>query len=316
MQVNLDSLWTLRKLREEGDGEPGGEASVFDRGSLRALPLGLGLHYASLTENQRAQIARRYAQQAPPTVHGAAAESQARDPASSAAAAAASNDSARRPPSPIAVFSSADDGGEGGDSFLSPQSNRPPPPLHSLLSPPEVLEVSPVAREGAGRTPLASSPRSAEFRRLSLSQVDRDVLDCLPSEIRDEVLRAIALNAGGSGAGGAGSGGAAAAGGVISRSDFHGGGDGDIAEEGPANYADADLVEEEAVVDVCSPSLHSQPSSQHGGHARPSEGRGRHGRDGRVFEMESAATLRGALRVWVGGAVRSPSQWHLELLYR
>lgn len=320
MQVSLDSLWTLQKLREEGDDEQGGESSVFDRGSLRALPLGLGLHYASLTENQRAQIARRYAQLPPPTVHSAEAESRARDPASTAAAAAAaaSNNSAQRPPSPTAAFSGADDVGEGGHDFLSPPPNLP----HSLLSPPEVLDVSPVAREGAegtplprGEEPLVSSPRSAEMHRLSLSQVDRDVLDCLPSEVRDEVLRAIALNAAGGGwAGGAGGGGAAAVGGVIDRSDRQG--DGDGGEEGPAIETDVGLVEEEGVVDVCSPSFPSQPSSQHNKHARSREGRGRNGEDRRVFEMESAATLRGALRLWAGGAVRSPSQWHLELLYR
>ena len=82
MQVSLDSLWTLQKLREEGGDEPGEESSVFDRDSLRALPLGLGLHYASLTENQRAQIARRYAQQAPPPIHSAEAANRARDMAS------------------------------------------------------------------------------------------------------------------------------------------------------------------------------------------------------------------------------------------
>ena len=315
MQVSLDSLWTLQKLREEGDDEPGGESSVFDRGSLRALPLGLGLHYASLTENQRAQIARRYAQQAPPTIPGAEAESRTRDPASTAAAAAAAPiDSADRPASPTAAFSGAGDDGEGGHSLLSPPSN-------SLLSPPEVLDVSPGAPEGAKRTPL---PPSAELHRLSLSQIDRDVLDCLPSEVRDEVLRAISVNAGGSsgagGAGGASSGVAAAAEGVVDRSGRHDGGGGDdSAEEGQANEAGASvtgLVEEEEVVDVCSPSFPSQPSSEHGEREKPSEGQGRNGGDRRQFEVESAATLRRALRKWVGGAVRHPSQWHLELVYR
>lgn len=324
MQVSLDSLWTLQKLREEGSDLPGGESSVFDRGSLRALPLGLGLHYASLTENQRAQIARRYAQQAPPTMHSAEAGSRAREPARTAAAAAAApNDGTHRPPSPTATLPGADDGGEGRHSFLSPPSNLPPPPLHSSLSPPEVLDVSPVAHEGAEGTPLrrgeepplVSSPRSAELYRLSLSQVDRDVLDCLPSEVRDEVLRAISVNAGaGSGASGAGTGVAAAAGGVVDGTVRHGGGDN--AEEGQANEAAAGLVEEEEVVDVCSPSLPSQPSSQHGERARPSEGQGGNGGGRRVFEVESAATLRAALRKWVGEAVSYPSQWHLELLYR
>lgn len=327
MQVSLDNLWTLQKLREEGDDERGGESSVFDRGSLRALPLGLGLHYASLTETQRAQIARRYTQQAPPTIDGSEANSRARDGASTAAAAAsaAPNDSARRPPSPTPALSGANDDGDGGGRFLSPPSNLPPPPLHSRLSPPEVLECSPVAREGAGGTPLpwreealVSSPRSAEMQRLSLSQIDRDVLDCLPSEVRDEVLRAIALNAaGGNGDGGAGSGGVAAtAGGEVDRPDRRGGGVGNNAAEGAAKDADAGLVEEEEVVDVCSPSSPSQPSSHLGERPRLNESQGRSGGDRGVFEMESAATLRAALRVWVGGAVRYPSQWHLELLYR
>lgn len=321
MQVSLDSLWTLQKLRE-GDHEPGGESSVFDRGSLRALPLGLGLRYASLTENQRAQIARRYAQQALPVVDSAEAESRARDPASAAAATAAavSNNSARRPPSPTVVWG-ADDGGEGGHNFISPRSNVP----HSLLSPPEVLDVSPGGREGPegtplprGEEPLVSSPRSAEMHRLSLSQIDRDVLDCLPSEVRDEVLRAIALNAaGGSGAGGGGRGDAAATEVEIDRSDRHGSAGGDNDEEGPTIEADASLVQEDEVIDVCSPSFPSQQSSQGGQRASPREGRWRSdGGHTRVFEVESAATLRGTLRVWVGGAVRSPSQWHLELLYR
>eukprot|EP00752_Nemacystus_decipiens_P004206 g3844.t1 len=326
-QVSLDSLWTLKKLREEGDDEPGVESSVFDRGSLRALPLGLGLHYASLTENQRAQIARRYAQQTPPMIHSAQAESRARDPASPAAAAAAAlDDHPHQPHSPPAAVSGADDGGEGGHSYHSPPSNLPPPPVHSLLSPPEVLDVSPAAREGAERTPPprgeepppVSSPRSAELHLLSLSQVDRDVLDCLPSEVRDEVLRAISVNTGGGGgAGGTGSRVAAAGEVVVGRSNHDG--RGDRAEEGQAREADdgdAGLVDEEEVVDVCSPSVPSQPSSHRGERARPSEGQGRVGGGRRLFEMESAATLRGALRKWIGGAVRYPSQWHLELLYR
>ncbi|CAM9718977.1 unnamed protein product [Ectocarpus sp. 12 AP-2014] len=59
----------------------------------------------------------------------------------------------------------------------------------------------------------------------------------------------------------------------------------------------------EDVVDICSPSPLGKQTATGGV---------RHG----VFDAEPAGTLRGVLRRWIGGAVRSPSQWHLELLYR
>lgn len=107
---------------------------------------------------------------------------------------------------------------------------------------------------------------------------------------------------------------------MIDQSDHrHGCDDGNInADEGPVNEGDIGhpAEEEEYAVDLCSPSLPSSPSSQQQEGLRPREGEARKGGDGGMFEVEPAGTLRGALRVWVGGAVRSPSQWHLELLYR
>ncbi len=313
-QVSLDSLWTLQKLREDGGDKPGAEASsVFDRDSQRALTLGLGLHYASLTENQRAQIARRYIHQAPSAVQRAEDESRARDPASTTAA--VSNESVRRPPSST-VVPGADDGIGSGDVLLSPPLNRPPPPPpgHFPLSPLEVVDVSPAEVDGGEGAPLpgterptASSPRSAQLDRLSLSQVDRDVLDCLPSEMRDEVLRAIASHAGGSGDGGGSGGGDGDGMDVVNRADRLDGDHRTHAEEGPVHDPGAGVVEENGLIDVCSPSLPSPP---------PLSSRRRDGGDRGVFEVESAGALRGALRAWVGGTVRSPSQWHLELLYR
>ena len=333
VKVSLDSLWTLRKLREDGGDELAGEASVFDRDSLRALPLGLGLHYASLTENQRAQIARRYGHQAPPVVQRAEEESRARDPAYTAATAPSGR--VHRPPSSTTASSGAADGVGNGDVLLTPPLNRPyppPPSPHSHLSPLEVVDVSPVALDvgeaislqGAER-PVVSSPRSAELHRLSLSQVDRDVLDCLPPEVRDEVLRGIASNAGGGRGGeviGGGGGGGGGGGDEANRADHHGDDYGIHAEEGPvyeeglAYDPGAGLVQEEDVVDVCSPSSPIPLSSQRREHAGPGGGRDRNRGDRGVFEVESAGALREALRAWVGGTVRSPSQWHLELLYR
>ncbi|CAM9797285.1 unnamed protein product, partial [Ectocarpus sp. 12 AP-2014] len=195
-QVSIDSLWSLRKLREEGDegdGHGAGPPSVFDRDSLRALPLGLGLHYASLTEDQRAQIARRYSQAAGGHGRSSTAGDGSRGRGSSPARGGHGLSYAE-----ASGAGTADDVVDDGSSLPPPPSNRPPP-APPVSSPGMMMAVSPEAVGQA--SPLtgdersaAESPRSAELFRLSLSQVDRDVLDCLPSDVRDEVLRSIAAN--------------------------------------------------------------------------------------------------------------------------
>lgn len=294
IQVSIDSLWTLRKLREEGDDDDqgGGAGSrVFDRDSLRAMPLGIGLQYASLSESQRAEIARRYTQGAP--VGGRALGS---------AAVAATGGS--RPPSP-ATSPAASGHGEGVHwrrHISSQRAPRSPPPSPGgiALSPAFEGGETPVGLSPSP-SPLASasasaSPRSAELHRISLSQVDRDVLDCLPQEVREEVLRAIASNAGGGGGGG---------------------GDGDVGAD-PNDASGGEAPSDDGPgpewVDLRSPSPPT-PSPQR---ERPEPLRELGGRNGgsTVFDAEPAETLRGALRAWIGGAVPSPSQWHLELLYR
>lgn len=350
IQVSLDSLWTFRKLREEGNGEPGEEPSVFDRESLRALPLGLGLHYTSLTENQRAKIARRYAQQARPVAAAPSvairsdqdgSDAQQRSSSCAAVSLTRNKASAHGPPAPAGTFSSAGSGVgvgvgagvPGGGGLLSPSSNRPSPHLQSLLSPPpQGLDegVSSAAVEDGQGTPRlpgeddrsavvasSSTPRSGELHLLSLSQVDHDVLDCLPQEVREEVLRTIASNTvSGSGATTAGGGGG---GGVAGQSDCRSHDGSTNPDEGLANEADTAVLpaQEETVVDVCSPSVPSPSLSQQEELRQPrqDDARKKDGDRG-MFEVESVGTLRGALRVWVGGAVRSPSQWHVELLYR
>lgn len=293
--MSLDSLWALQKLREDGDkGE--GESSVFDRDSLRAMPLGLGLQYASLSENQRAQVARRYAP-APGSGAGSALDRSRRRGSTNSPSAAKST-----PPSPPTKstspppLSSLSDW-NGGEQHQSPSAR--------LLCPP----VSPGVELSPGRTPGHRSgflPRSAELQGVSLSQVDRDVLDCLPSEVREEVLKAIASSAIGSGAGKARNKG-------VDQSDRGG----DIAVSAGNNTSSfGEAPTEDGLggdfVDLCSPSSSMPPSQRRDPRARG--GRRPHG-DG-VFEVERAATLRGALRAWIGGAVATPSQWHLELLYR
>lgn len=172
------------------------------------------------------------------------------------------------------------------------------------VSPEAVGQASPLP--GDERS-AAESPRSAELFRLSLSQVDRDVLDCLPSDVRDEVLRSIAANAGGSGAGGDGGGGSGGGGnigsaGINHHEDDQGRETTVNAYEAPDDDQDG-RVDMEDVVDICSPSPQGKQTATGGvGHG--------------VFDAEPARTLRGVLRRWIGGAVRSPSQWHLELLYR
>ncbi|CAM9675855.1 unnamed protein product [Scytosiphon promiscuus] len=238
-QVSIDSLWSLQKRREEGADAPGGESSVFDQDSLRALPLGLRLKYASLTENQREQIARRYAQQEPPATHGAPTGGRSAQDESRARRLS----SKPRPPSPLPIILDVELE-DGGGKATPPSGRRRQRP--------------------SAATPALSPPRSAELHRLSLSQVDHDVLDCLPPDVRDEVLRT------------------------------------------------------DEVVDVCSPSF-SPPRSSSPERGGPVDAEGRGGRnraDGGVFDFEPAGALRGVLRKWMGGAVRSPSQWHLELLYR
>lgn len=271
----------------EGDDEPGGASAVFDRESLRAMPLGLGLQYASLTENQRAQIARRYAHHQPG--EGAAIDRTNAAPVNRAAVAA--------PPSP-AVLADAHDR-DGGHRCSPSRRLAHPSPRSSdggaFLSPASGCEVTP-----------AGEPACAEqLDRVSLSQVDRDVLDCLPSDVREEVLRAIASNGGGGGDGGV----------VDANCDV----DADHRDGGAASgtAADAEALADDGrapeFVDLLSPSPPTPPSER--GDAEPSEA-GERWKGGAVFEVERAETLRGAMREWIGGAVRTPSQWHLELLYR
>ncbi|CAM9542019.1 unnamed protein product, partial [Ectocarpus sp. 8 AP-2014] len=304
-QVSIDSLWSLRKLRDEGGegDEPGaGPPSVFDRDSLRALPLGLGLHYASLTENQRAQIARRYSQAAGGHGRSSTAGDGSRGRGSSPARGGHDLSYTYDP-----VAGTAGDVVDDGSSLQPPPSNRPPP--SSPASSPVVMAVSPEAVRQASPLPgdersAAESPRSAGLFRLSLSQVDRDVLDCLPSDVRDEVLRSIAANAVGSGAGGDAGGGSGdiGSGGINHHEDDQGRQTTVNAYEALDDDQDR-RVDMEDVVDICSPSPQGKRTDTGGvGHG--------------VFDAEPAGTLRGVLRRWIGGTVRSPSQWHLELLYR
>ncbi|CAM9559652.1 unnamed protein product [Ectocarpus sp. 4 AP-2014] len=301
-QVSIDSLWSLRKLREEGGegDEPGaGPPSVFDRDSLRALPLGLGLHYASLTENQRAQIARRYSQAAEGHGRSSIAGDGSRGRGSSPARGGHGLSYAES-----SGAGTADDVVDDGSSLPPPPSNRPPPA--SPASSPGMIAVS---LEAVGQaSPLRGDERSAELFRLSLSQVDRDVLDCLPSDVRDEVLRSISANAGGSGAGGEGGGGRSGGSGNIGSGGINHYED-DQGRETTVNAYEAPdgeqggRVDMEDIVDICSLSPQGKQTASGGvGHG--------------VFDVEPAGTLRGVLRRWIGGAVRSPSQWHLELLYR
>ena len=168
----------------------------------------------------------------------------------------------------------------------------------------------------AGATPVRRSlprpPRSSEeglLHRVSLSQIDRDVLDCLPQEVREEVLRAIVSTPTGD---------AAAAVAPVAAGGGSGSGSpvlGDAAESAPSSVeaqarGDSDLESGVSDVELISPKLVPQRGS-----AGSLGGRGRRDSGG-VFEAEKMDTLRGALRVWIGGAVPTPSQWHLELLYR
>lgn len=334
-QVSIDSLWTLRKLRDDDNNDDhedkGREGpSAFYRESLRAMPLGLGLQYASLSENQRAQIARRYAQ-TPVHDAGISAADEIEDGAGAGGAKAsddavvAGSGSNRLPPSRSpspASFDEASDRGVGGGGQPSPQRGAPSSPLPPLRGvTPSTAEAGGAASSASavGSTPVRRSlprpPRSVEeglLHGVSLSQIDRDVLDCLPQDVREEVLRAIASPPTGDAV-------AAAAAAVAGDG---GGGSGspvlDAAAESAPSGGEAqarghsDLESEVSDVElVSSPKL----APQRGGSGSLG-GRGRRGGGGGVFEPEKMETLRGALRVWVGGVVPSPSQWHLELLYR
>lgn len=367
------------------------KSSVFDRDSLRAMPLGLGLHYASMTEREREQIARRYASaQAMATSQSAAGASSAA--ATTAAAGAPDNESleqnadTRTPPNRsgcnpgdpgrsragrddddhhavaeqpavssdevvrVSRQASFDDGQHARDRLASPPS-RAFPLGSSSTSPP-------MPCPWGAQAPPFSPPAAAEHLHISLSQVDRDVLDCLPHDVREEVLRAIVSNSGrgsSSGVPGAGRGPQGNAGCVdlsersgegdgqpglsectdyvVGRSERRGEGVGppglnerrvdqsergvgDIAERGGAT-ADGEGDAEPDFVDLRSPASPTQPrlpQGTEGGEVALEQVARKKGK--RVFEVENAGVLRGVLRGWIGGAVSSPSQWHLELIYR
>lgn len=297
-QVSLDSLWSLRKLRDEGLEQDGEGWSFFDKESLRAMPLGLGLQYASMTETQRAQIARQYAQPAC-SRFGSGSDAHVRV---TEASGLGGNPTPRECP------------GHGNEA----------PSLRTVRLSPQALRSnashggrSPGAIDGPGIS--GEAPRWSELQNLSISQVDREVLECLPPDVRDEVLRAIdsrrvqaptddvtTRSPGGrrSGDGQEGNG---------RRSDGEARNGESWTHEGP----------EPRVIDVLSPpsparlagSRGSDEEQKEQGARRDSPARRRDG-DSRIFEVEDAGTLRRALQSWIGGAVLSPSQWHLELLYR
>lgn len=247
------------------------------------MPLGLGLQYASLSEKQRTQVARRYAQAPGPGTDGAH-----RDSFTTCAAIAAQKSTL--PPSPS--YSS-------GASVRGSNNHRSPPQRVSNHPFSPGIASSPVLEGGetaVGR--LAPSPRSAELHRISLSQVDREVLDSLPQEVREEVLRTIASTASGGVAGVEGLG-------IASRSD-QGRGSKSSGESSVGGKRNSDSVRSR------SPLSRSQLPQWEDPRLDMSENKNGES----VFEIERLETLRGALRVWVGGTVRSPSQWHLELLYR
>lgn len=239
LQVSLDSLWTLRRLREDdlGEGTAQGDAtlSVFDRDSLRAMPLALGLQHASLTETQRAWVARRYRGQPSGNTHVAIA-------------------AAEDPEGPSRQSS------QTRQLLTVPGGKMPHPAVEPPPSPHPAERGEPVVT--------------------SLSQVDREVLECLPREVREEVLRSVASSAQGQHA---------------------------LADDVPAschNTEDTDN-EQDSVVDLRSSQSTSPPAPSQDSSCI-----------GQVFETEDVGKLRAALGRWVGGTVRSPSEWHLELLYR
>lgn len=133
---------------------------------------------------------------------------------------------------------------------------------------------------------LPPSPNPAEPVVPSLSQVDREVLECLPHEVREEVLRAVASSAQGQHA---------------------------LTNDVPASSHNTEDThnEQDSVVDLQSSQSMSPPAS-----SQNSDGLRRSSCIEQVFEMEDIGMLRAALGGWVGGTVRSPSEWHLELLYR
>lgn len=382
------------------------KSSVFDRDSLRAMPLGLGLHYASMTEREREQIARRYA--------SAQTMSASRPAAGTSSVGATATDAfdsgkediehdanARPPPS----RPGCDSGNPGGapvgsddndhhtiaeqpvarsdevvcvsrqeyfDDSQHTRDHLPPPPARafplrsSSTSSPMPCPGSPTAVTGGrrllgGEAPPYSPPPALEhLHHISLSQVDRDVLDCLPHDVRDEVLRAIVSNSGASssssGMPGARRGPQDSSAGYVDlseqrregedkpglgertdhvvdesersgkgvdepglserRVDQSERGDGGIAEYGGAT-ADEEGQAEPGFVDLRSPAAPTLPQlsqDEEGGEVASEPAVRKKGT--RVFEVESAEVLRGVLRGWIGGAVASPSQWHLELIYR
>lgn len=198
------------------------------------MPLALGLQHASLTETQRAWVARRYLGQSSGNTEAATAA--------------------------------------GGSPRQSSHIRQP------LIIP-------------GGKTPhsaveLPPSPNPAEPVVPSLSQVDREVLECLPHEVREEILRAVTSSVQGQHA---------------------------LTDDVPTSSHDTEDIhnEQDSVVDLQSSQSSSPPAaSQNDGGLRHSSC------IGQGFETEDIGRLRAALRGWVGGTVRSPSEWHLELLYR
>lgn len=415
VQVSLDSLWTLQKLRDDNPAGSAEKPSIFDRDSLRAMPLGLGLQYAAMSESRREQVARRYAHAQVTTAAAAAASASA-----GAQAATAGSDECERSAETGArerkskmrareLFGDAGGGDDSGDAsgggagggaggaaaavdtvvaaYAAPETgaslsgyhdkggagdgreeNGPangrtdghvvgkcdrwdsPTPQRSSTRPVTSPSQSPAAAAAGGEvgvestpsTPrsIASLPRSAELlRNISLSQVDRDVLDCLPQEVREEVLRAIVSNSGG-GPGGRGRMGGAFRGEGGGNPHRTGRNDGSLGndnqsegradqtvEQGGSLVRNVDRMNDQLdaqvdadVVDLRSPDFPTPttpPPTPTTPPPSPSEpGVTWRGKRKRVFEVEGIGVLRSTLRGWIGGAVASPSQWHLELLYR
>lgn len=380
-QVSLDSLWTLRKLRDDSSEQGSAvKSSVFDKDSLRAMPLGLGLQYASMTEREREQIARQYASaQAMPSSStftgraGDALSSQASEHTHDMRTAPGRNVPERSTPnnhvsgSPVRDVSARET--SIGDHGAVPRSL----PVAPSESGQHDRSFSEAAQSSPFSPPAAFSPHAEQQHQqhqISLSQVDNDVLNCLPQDVREEVLRAIVASGERGGEREIGDtiapGGAPQSGGRMSCSDgdrseqrregagggshelrqgvkhserraieqhqalVHsgatrerrvcdaGGGVGGIDGFEQDDSQRPELGEDQTEVDFVD--LRSPASPTHS--ARSTEdhalnpGAREEGMRTRVFEFESSGVLRRVLRRWVGGEVASPSQWHLELLYR
>ncbi|CAM9651250.1 unnamed protein product, partial [Discosporangium mesarthrocarpum] len=182
-----------------------GTGTGFDPNSLRAMPLHIRLQHASLSSAERSCMLRQYALSVPGRGQGQGqgqggkgrrwkqtSEVTAHGVVNPRGGGRSSGGGGGDPLEPSSLVPAG--GGEvtSGAAGMGREARGPPLTGQACWGAPE---LSPTPRRGRpasqGEEAILSEGWGGDLERLSMSQVDKDVLQQLPLDVREEVLRSI-----------------------------------------------------------------------------------------------------------------------------